>query len=197
MIDEEGRIRGRWTVCRPVEPQDMGYLRHLLLHPSVSHRFRWRGQTPSVEEFSRRFGEGTLGQWLIEIAADRRPIGCFLLSEPDFVNSTAFFSVVGDPAAQNFGIVFDGAGAIIDSVFETWPFRYLYSDVAEESIVQFESVLDSIAESTGFRREAMYLSGRYQNVHHLSISASNWRERVRPLLVRSGVNATDATRSRL
>lgn len=67
MIGEDGSISGRWTTCRAAEASDMPFLRSLFLHPAIAPRFRWRGQTPSIEEFARRAGEGVLGQWIIEL----------------------------------------------------------------------------------------------------------------------------------
>lgn len=182
MISDDGTILGRFTRCRIAEAPDAPFLRQLFLNPTVAPRFRWRGQTPSLEEFTRRASEGVLAQWIIEMRDRPAPIGVVIVSDPDFVNGTAFVSILADPLARGFGIMFDGAGAVIDYVFDTWPFRYLYSDVAEESLPQFLSAEGFVFEQDGFRREAMYQSGRYQNMHHLSISADRWRSEVRPVL---------------
>lgn len=73
---------------------------------------------------------------------------------------------------------------MIDYVFDVWPLRYLYSDVAEDSLEQFASLVGPVFQADGFRREAMYLAGRYQGMHHLSVSADHWRSSVRPMLQR-------------
>jgi RimJ/RimL family protein N-acetyltransferase len=175
-------LAGRWTRCRPVTSDDLPFVYTLLTDPRTAGRFRWRGQTPSLDEFAQRSRDGVLAQWIVEWDKRSGPLGLVMITEPDFVNSTGFISILADPVARDFGVVLDGAAAVIDHVFDSWPFRYLYADVAEEALPQFSSGEGWVFTHDGFRRKALFLSGRYQDVHHLSISAESWKERVRPAI---------------
>jgi len=188
-------LDGRWVSLRPVMPEDLGFLYKLLLEPSVGTRYRFYGATPSFEEFAHRAWESVVGQWLVVSKTSHRPVGFTVISSADHRSGTAHFSVVGTPDTWRGAVMMDAMGVFFRYVFWAFPFRRLFAETAEDNLSQFASGSGRFFELEGCRREAIWLRGRYQDLHFLTVSRERWRDVGEPfhrrLMARAGDDGGD------
>lgn len=161
-------------MARPVVPEDTPFLYPLFRDPRVGTRLRLNGATPSPEEFSRRMWDGVLGQWLVEGKSSRRRIGIVTVASPDFVNGFAFLSIARSPDVTAPAVFLDGVGAVLQFVFECWPFRRLYAEVTSGNLAQFERAVGDLFEVEGVRRNQYFMHGEFQDVALLTMTRERW-----------------------
>jgi RimJ/RimL family protein N-acetyltransferase len=155
----------------------------------VGTRYRYYGATPSFDEFAHRAWDSVLGQWLVVSKATRRPVGFTVISSADHRSGTAHFSVVGTPDTWRGAVMMDAMGVFFQYVFWAFPFRRLFAETAEDNLSQFASGEGRFFELEGCRREAIWLRGRYQDLHFLTVSRERWRDVGEPLHRRLMANA--------
>jgi hypothetical protein len=83
----------------------------------------------------------------------------------------------------------DAMGVFFRYVFWAFPFRRLFAETADDNFSQFASGEGRFFELEGCRREAIWLRGRYQDLHLLTVSRERWREVGEPLHRRLMANA--------
>lgn len=196
--DHDGRMVGatRRIFVRPLVPSDLPWLYELMLLPATSARLRFQGGTPSYDDFCRHAWDTVLGQWVVIGRTTGRRLGLVVVASPDHRNGYAFLSTAASQPAIGTGMVFEGAGLVIRHVFETWPFRMLYSEVTEAAYAQFRSLGKRLFEVEGIRRAQVFFDGHYQDVHLLTLTRERWNSNGLPLLRRleAAGRSTDAGR---
>src|SRR5947209_7211007 len=105
---ELGPAIGRWTSLRVVVPQDFDFLYRLSLSDETLVRWRYRGSTPSPQQFQATLWEGVSAQFVIESASDRRPVGLAALYSMDHHGGTAFVATVVEPQMAGLGWPLEG-----------------------------------------------------------------------------------------
>jgi len=168
-------LEGRRARLRPIQPGDYGFVSALELDPEVHFRWRHRGATPSPERLISSLWDGALAVYLVEHRQSDRPVGIVVAYQADFRSGTCSVGLVSVPhlpAGPN--PIFDGFALMIDYLFDVWPFRKLYAEVAGFNYPQFASAVPLIFTEEGRLTEHDYYRGRYWDKHVLALSRTHW-----------------------
>lgn len=170
----EACLVGRWTTCRPLRPEDLPFAYRTLTEGTAAWRLRYRGRSPSFEEFAAQAWEDVLAQWVVVSTATGAPRGLVVVASPNFLDGHAYVSVVASRDARGTGLLLEAAGRCIDYTFLCWPLRKLCADVLDLNLAQFASGMGRWFEVEGQRRSHVYAAGQYRDVYHLAIMRDTW-----------------------
>jgi RimJ/RimL family protein N-acetyltransferase/acyl carrier protein len=181
-VSEGPPMTGRHVRLSVIDQRHLGYLYELSLRPEVGYRWRFRGLTPSPDEFRQSMWSGVLAQFAIETSAGK-PIGLVQAFKADFRHGYAFLAILLEPSLRKRGWPLEAPILFLNYVFTNWSFRKLYAESLEFNLVQFSSAIGEMFEQEGCLRDHEFYDGRYWDMHVLSISRDTW-DKVGPRLVR-------------
>ena len=102
-------LAGRWVELRPVKPRHYEFLYDLAATPDGMARWRFRGRTPSIEQFAASLTQGVVAQFVVTARASEQPMGLVVAYNGDDRNGVVYLGAQfapGDDAAS-----FDHPGA--------------------------------------------------------------------------------------
>ncbi len=174
-------LQGRWTVTRPLMPDDVDFAYRLAVDPEVGGAVRLAGAVPSPDQFARAMWDSVLGQWVVWRKDGDERLGIVVLSSADMRNGFAHLSVMAASEHLHSGVMVDGLAAVIDFAFASWPFRMLYCEMTDDNYATVASALDSYFVEEGLRQGQQFQNGRYQDVHLLTLTRERWAVTGRPM----------------
>lgn len=162
---------------RPVSQEDVPFLYGMAVTPDSSHRWLFRGATPSPDQFAAGMHDGVYKQRIVE---HRRggAIGVVVAYNADETAGTCFFAAAAHPEHRSTGRMLLGVSLFIDELFEQCAMYKLYMEVAAYNLPAFASA------SRYWRTEARlrlhrYYAGDYWDVDLLAVYRDAWRSRPR------------------
>jgi RimJ/RimL family protein N-acetyltransferase len=175
-------LQGRSVFLRPVVPEDYRSLRAVELSDDLGPRWRFRGGTPSPEQWSQVTWSSTLAQFLIVGRQSDRPIGVVAVHQANFQDGFAYMSAAGFEPSRPSPAMLIGLAIFLNYVFACWDFRKLYLEVPEYNYGRFSSVVDRYCRLEGRLRDHMYFNGRYWDQLTLAIYRERWGKEAEHLL---------------
>ncbi len=169
-------LEGQHVQLRPVTPSDYALLQTLELSPDLNPRWRFRGSTPSPEQWSQTLWRGVLAQYLVMRPGQSLPVGLVLAYNPAFQDQYAYLAAARFGATQRSPVMMLGLGLFVNYVFTCWPFRKLYMESPEYSFAEFASGAGRFFEVEGRLREHSFFGGRYWDQLTLAIYRERWTE---------------------
>lgn len=173
-----GSYRSHNTTIRPLEPSDIPVLYQATLRPQSAHRWRFRGRTPSPEEFeSVLFGRDVLAQFIVIEAGGGRPVGLVVGYDPD--TTSGHCSVAVQRAwdhDRSAGLMFEGAFVMVQYLFDHFNLRKLYFDVPEYNLTLFSQSPGSLLVEEGRLIDHYYYGDRYWDRVTFALYRSTWDE---------------------
>lgn len=176
-IQERVRLDGRRVRLRPVQSEDYDYLYDLSLAMPNIVRWRYRGRTPSPDEFVQSLWHSVLCQFVIEARESRQPVGLVLAYSPEFQAGWCYIAIIADPRLHGKGLAIEGLVILIDYVFANWNFRKLYADSVDFNYSTFASGAGDVFEHEATLREYEYFDGELWDLHYISIRRDRWEAR--------------------
>jgi hypothetical protein len=169
-------LTGRHVYLRPVVPEDYRVMRLLDLGESLGVRWRFRGATPSPEQWSQA-GGAQLAHFLIVRRADNSPIGAATAYQHNFQDQYAYIAAAAFDPAEHNPLVILGIAMFIDYTFKCWNFRKLYMELPAFNLDQFGRGVGRMLVEEGRLREHMYYDGRFWDKVILALYRRTWEER--------------------
>lgn len=186
-----GRPRGSYATAsatlRPVTEQDVLPAYMSSLEPVSAHRWRFRGQTPSPEQFrSILFSPATFTQFaVVEVGRRDGPsIGLVYAYECELSNGTvrvAFQRFSAGRSGQadeghtsSHGLMVDGLMIFIQYLFDHFTFRKIYIEVPEYNLSLFEYAGGEIFVKEGELRDHLYFGDRYWSEVIFALYRESW-----------------------
>ena len=166
---------------RPVEPGDYGLLNATALSPGYLHTWRYRGSTPSPDDFVRSLWSGVLCQFIAERRRDRSPVGLLSAYNVNHRHRWCYVAFMAFPEFRGTGLLFEGVGAFIDYLFRTWDLRKLYAEVLSWNLGQFSSALGRFVTEEARLIDHEWHDGIYVDLHVLAIRRDDWNQRFAPI----------------
>lgn len=166
-------LDGRWTTLRPINPDDYATLFHMATDPRTIQRWRFRGGTPSYEDFLRHLWDKVLSQFVVVSKASGEILSLVVAYGADHRNGNAYLAVLKNPESTNASSL-EGVLIFLNYLFSTFPLRKLYLEVPEFNLTQFSAGVGTIMQSEGVLKEHDYFEGRYWDLHILAI----YRDRI-------------------
>ena len=178
----EPRIATRRVALRIVTPADHPFLYTIATQPMASYRWRYRGGTPSPEQFGVELWKGVLCQHVLVRVANGEPVGLLSAYQADLANRTCYFGVLGDVTEDASGLMLEGTLLFLTYLFHTWDLRQIYAEVPGYVLPAFASGMDRYFREEGRLIDHSYHAGRYWDLHLLAIHRASWAKTAEPLL---------------
>jgi len=161
---------------RPIQPEDYSFLRQIELTGDLGLRWRFRGSTPSPEQWNQATWSGCLAQFIVMTVEENQAIGLVALYDANFQDGFASVAVSkfdgDDPTLR----IMSATLLFLDYAFANWRFRKLYFDVPEYNLAQFGSALRSHLETEARLKEHNFAAGRFWDRYTLSLFRERWEE---------------------
>jgi RimJ/RimL family protein N-acetyltransferase len=167
--------RGR-VALRPLEPQDVPALYRAALDPGSSHRWRFRGATPSLQQFTEALTQGVLAQFSVTDSVSNTLHGLVVLYNAAIEHGWAY---IGFQRCASFeeraGEMTIGLLLLIDHAFAHWPFHKLYAELPADNYRQLVRGLagDLVVQEACFREHIFY-DGSRSELYVVAIYRDRW-----------------------
>ena len=175
------RLRGRHVYLRPVGPEDYGYMRSVDLGQELGVRWRFRGATPSPEQWAQATAT-QLAHFVVTRSSDNAPLGTTTVYQQNFQDRHAYLAVAAFQGLARNPLMVLGTTLFVEYVFTCWDFRKLYLEMPEFNLPQFASGLGSLFAEEARLREHVYYDGRHWDKVILALYRRVWRESSQRLL---------------
>lgn len=169
----DDEVEGSGVALRPVLPEHLPLLYRSALDPASGPRWRFRGATPSIEQFTRSLYEGTLAQYLVTHRDTGVICGLVALYSARFDAGTCSiaYTRVGD--RRGGGEMLLGMFHLIEHAFQQWDLRKIYAEVPGYNEELIDGLVGSLVDVEGRFRDHEYAFGRWWDLTTVAI----WRDR--------------------
>lgn len=159
---------------REVGSADYDFLYQLSMRAEVSFRWRYRGITPSPDEFVRNLWQNVTAQFLVTEPSSGRRLGHVVGFDANHRDGWIHVAAVGLPEIGHTGLVVEATGLLVDYLFANWNFHKVYFSSIEFNVHQFESGLTDILIEEGRLRRHCFYGDRYWDMVILALHRENW-----------------------
>lgn len=158
---------------RQIRPEDLGPLYDASVSPANLHRWRYRGQPPTPQQFSELLYRGVLTQFIGERVADssKRCLVNAYNYQPD--NQLCYVAALRLNRGKGTGEVALSMYHLLQFVFSRFPLRKVYLEMPEFNLGFVNSSLGFVREE-GRLEAYMYFDGTWWDRVFLSITRSDW-----------------------
>jgi len=172
----------RRVTLRTIGPRDLPFLYALATDPEVGYRWRYRGATPSPEQFAGELWQGVLCQYLVARTDGGAPVGLVSAYQADLANRTCYVALLGDKAHDASGLLLESALLFVTYLFHTWDLRQVYAEVPGYTYSSFASGVGRYFREEGRLVDHSFHAGRFWDLHILAIHRADWEKKAEPLL---------------
>ena len=185
--DSQGQrtVRGSYETINvslaPLTDGDLGALYAAAINPRVSHRWRFRGRTPSPEEFRATLYKGSLAQFMIKArSVGGEPIGLVSAYDADMISGHCYAAVQRTPhgtsnEAVGHGLMIEGVLTFVQYLFDHFSLRKIYFEIPEYNR-DFLNSDGGLLEQEGRLIEHQYYADRYWDLYTYALYRSKWEE---------------------
>jgi hypothetical protein len=169
---------------RPIMNADIPEMYASALDPRWSYKWKFRGATPTMEEFVAQLGAGILSQLVVERLADRRGIGLMSCYNARvdfgyaFVAMTRFAPAAGEVGSE----MIEGGYLFLSFIFRNWGIRKLYAEVPGFNWELFEQAQGNFFQVEGTLRDHDYFDGKFWDHRIAALYREAWELEAIPLL---------------
>lgn len=174
-------LEGRHVLLRPITPEDYSWLQRAELSSDLSMRWRFRGATPSPEQWAQAIWGGALAQFMVIERRSEEPAGVVAVYRANFQQGHAALAAARFNTGQS-PVMILGIALFLRYVFACWNFRKLYLELPEYNYSQFASGLGRIFEIEGRLREHNYFDSQLWDEIILAIYRQTWAKNGRLLM---------------
>lgn len=179
---------GTEATLRPVSPSDIPLLYEASLDPGRAYRWRFRGATPSLQQFQQLMYQGTLAQFVVTAVPGGPCHG--LVALYNAMHEAGWAYIAYQRVAKDGGgtVMSLGMLKLIAYAFEHWPFRKLYAELPQYNADHLLGSTTGIGlpiREEGRLHDHIYHDGRYFDQITVAIyrdSFEQWSAQWRPLL---------------
>lgn len=174
-------MHGRQVYLRPIFSDDYRTLRGLELSEHLGYRWRFRGATPTPEQWAQD-GTTALLQLLVVRTRDHLPLGVTAVYGHNFQDGHANLGVAAFNTDRSSALFMLGTALFIQYTFDCWAFRKLYLEVPEFNMAPLSSSVGKLFVEEGRMPEHLYYGGRYWSKIVLAIYRKDWDARAEKVL---------------
>lgn len=166
-------LTGKYVSLRPIFASDYEFLYDLLLGEENGYRYRFRGATPSPEQFVQHLWQAVLAQYVV-VDTTGEPVG--LVSSYGYDANAAYvrLAVALAPRAAGRGWAMESAVLFIQYLFDLWSLRKIYMDVPEFNFTALSSGVGVYFTVEGQLVGHDYYQGRYWDEYILAVTREQW-----------------------
>jgi len=179
-VAERGTYMSATTALRPVAEPDIPRLYYSALDPSTAHRWRFRGTTPSPEDFrAMLFGQGVLAQFAV-IPRDEPGVAAGVVTAyaADQTARHCYVAVLrADNHARQPGVghrVLEGTILFLEYLFDHFDLTKIYFEIPEYNLGLFAGWTGSILREEGRLRDHYVHAGRSWDQYIFALYRTDW-----------------------
>jgi len=156
---------------RPLSPADHRPLYDLVLSDEINYLWRFRGATPSFNQFVESLQPGVLCQFAICPAGKDDLLGIVVGYNADLRNRFCYAAICLTSDLTKSGVGVEAFILFINYLFHCWEFRKIYIESSEINYRFFESgEALGVFSVEGRFLEHMYMAGRFWDQYVLAVS---------------------------
>lgn len=141
-------------------------------------RWRYRGATPSFEDFTRGLWTHVFAHYLARRVSTGEVVGYVSAYAPQVRDGHCYVSAIGVPQVRNRGTMAMATMLLVESVFRMAPFRKMYFESTDSNLMQYKrAVTSGLLIEEGCYQEHEWLDGRFEAVYTLALYRRTWAER--------------------
>lgn len=146
---------------RPLRRADFADLYQAALDPGSSYRWRYRGNTPWLQDFERSLFVGTLCVLAVESNTDRQLVGTVFSYDANHSDGHSWIAFQRSSAANASGLMYEAMFLFVDYLFATWPLRKLYAEIPDYNLANILPSEASFAHEEGRLKDHTFHGGRW------------------------------------
>jgi RimJ/RimL family protein N-acetyltransferase len=178
-------LTGRHVRLRAIYPNDYEYLYALASHEKIGWRWRYRGTSPSPEQFQQQLWQTTVAQFIVERTTDNQRVGFVQAFDASERNGYCHFAILLDPGLERSGWGFESMLLFLDYIFTVFPFRKLYAEVPEFNYGQFASGERGVFRVEGQLKDHEWHAGQFWDTYLIALYREDferdWHPRIEQL----------------
>jgi hypothetical protein len=175
-------LSGRHVYLRPLMPEDSSLLRAAELSPQLGVRWRYRGSTPSPEQWAQTTWNSALAQFLVIRKKNHEPEAFVCAYGANFQDGYAHFAVEALRTTRPAPLTLFGSALFIEYVFNCWNFRKLYLEAPEYNLGPVLSGMGRLFDVEARLKEHIWYGGRYWDALNLALYRRTWERESHRLL---------------
>ncbi|WCB96520.1 hypothetical protein DSM104299_05279 [Baekduia alba] len=175
-------LRGRSVALQPVTPNDYGILQLLETNNELALNWRYRGQTPSPEQWMSTLWSGVLAQFIVVAEGADVPVGLVLAYRHSFQDQHAYIAGLRFDPDDRTPRFMRGIALFLQYVFGSWEFRKLYLETPSYNLPQFASGLGSFFEVEARLKDHYTYAGQHWDLVTLAVYRERWQEQAARVL---------------
>jgi RimJ/RimL family protein N-acetyltransferase/acyl carrier protein len=160
---------------KAVTPDDYLLLQLVETSSEVAPRWRFRGATPSPEQWSQALWQGVLAQFVVVAKSDARPVGFVSAFQASFQDGHARVAALKFDQSRRSPLMMMGLAVFLDYVFACWDLRKLYVELPEYNFAPIASGTGRVFEVEARLRDHSFLAGELWDELVLAIYRDAWR----------------------
>lgn len=167
----EYTLRTRRVHLRQIEDRDLSVLYAALTNPRTSFRWRYRGSTPSFQDFTSDLFAGTLCHLAVADNTTNLVLGSVAAYRAALDQGTCYFGFVRAAAPREpIGDMYAGLALFFCHLFRSWPLRKIYAEIPGVNWGSFAVGEGTLFDVEGCLREYEFYDGEYHDMRIISIS---------------------------
>lgn len=175
-------FRTKHVAIRPIVQEDISWLHQSAMSPEFGFRWRYRGHTPSPEQFVANLWEGVLAQFVVvSRGLPGSPVGLVVLYEANTRHGHCKLGVTSGVGNDRLGLMAEGAALLIEYAFGIWPFTKLYAEIPGFNLPSLASITDSGFVEEGRLERHEWHCGEGYALHIFALYRDRWEEYFAPL----------------
>jgi RimJ/RimL family protein N-acetyltransferase len=155
-------LETRRLQLRILTNEDHAPLYRLACDPEVTFQWRFRGTTPSYDDFLKQLYPGVLCQFVVSPRGSQEVLGLVIAYNADFRHRFCYAAVVMHPRLHRSGMGVEAFMALARYIYYGWDFRMILMETVGLAFENFAS-----GERAGYFtvegriRDQFYYGGRY------------------------------------
>lgn len=160
-------------------PSDLPYLFELATSEEIGWRWRFRGRTPTMDEFQRILMEGCLAQYIVQSSQSDERVGLVQAVRPAR-EGHVYVTTLTSPGEMGSGRIIEALGLLVNYLFINWDIHHVYAEVPEYNYNMFESGLGRIFDRFGHFPNHDFALGKYWDMSVIGIEREYWQTVLAP-----------------
>ena len=157
-----------------VTPSHYSFVHRLAVAPETGFRWRFRGSTPSPEEFSHLIWNQVTAQYVIVTLLTGRPSGVVTAYGSNHRDGWTYVALCSEPEILGTGTAFEGLSLFLEYLFTIWDFHKIYFEIPEYNLEFVANSVAVYAVQEGSLSDHLYYSGRYWSMAIFSMTRERW-----------------------
>jgi hypothetical protein len=168
-------LLGKHVVLRPVTPNDYPMLQAVETEGDLAGRWRWRGMTPSPEQWVSQLWNGVLAQFIMVARSSGEPLALIYAYKASQRDGTAYLAVLKFNPNSRSTLVMAGTALFVEYLFTHWDLRTVYMEVPAFNMSQFASGIGRYFAIEGQLRDNYVCCGKRYDMYILAIHVEQWK----------------------